>query len=60
MLDAVTQCVFVLSTGCLGIVKAEGRPPGAQGRVFHLRPDDGQVVLEAAGPSYVATRQPVR
>jgi len=37
--DAVTQCVLVLGGDRLRIAKAEGRPPGVQGSILHVRRD---------------------
>ncbi|MBX5441690.1 MAG: helix-turn-helix domain-containing protein [Solirubrobacteraceae bacterium] len=47
-IDAVTQCVLVLGGDRLRIAKAEGRPPGVQGSVLHLRDDHGRPALEPA------------
>ena len=46
--DAATQCVFVLTAGRLRIAKAEGRPQGVQGSVFHVRTDGAGTELEPA------------
>jgi len=46
--DAATQCVVVLTAGRLRIAKAEGRPQGVQGSVFHVRTENGRTELEPA------------
>ncbi len=46
--DATTQCVLVLGDDRLRVAKAEGRPPGVQGTVFHLRRDFGGDTWEPA------------
>lgn len=47
--DAATQCVLVLTAGRLRIAKAEGRPQGVQGSVFHVRTNGRRgTALEAA------------
>jgi transcriptional regulator with XRE-family HTH domain len=46
--DAATQCVVVLTAGRLRIAKAEGRPQGVQGSVFHVRTDGRRTELEPA------------
>ena len=46
--DATTQCVLVLGRDRLRIAKAEGRPPGVQGSVFHLHPNGSHPELEEA------------
>ena len=47
-IDATTQCVLVLGDGRLRVAKAEGRPPGVQGTVFHHRRDNGGDIWEPA------------
>jgi transcriptional regulator with XRE-family HTH domain len=42
----VTQCVLEVSGDHLRVIKAEGRPPGAQGSLQRLRVVDGAVTLE--------------
>jgi len=37
--DAAAQCIVVLTAGRLRIAKAEGRPQGVQGSVFHVLTD---------------------
>jgi len=46
--DAATQCVVVLTAGRLRVAKAEGRPQGVQGSVFHVRTDGRRTELEPA------------
>jgi transcriptional regulator with XRE-family HTH domain len=46
--DAATQCVVVLTAGRLRIAKAEGRPQGVQGSVFHVRSNGRRPELEPA------------
>jgi transcriptional regulator with XRE-family HTH domain len=46
--DAATQCVIVLTAGRLRIAKAEGRPQGVQGSVFHVRADGRRTELDPA------------
>ncbi len=46
--DAATQCVVVLTAGRLRIAKAEGRPQGVQGSVFHVRTNGRTTELEPA------------
>ena len=46
--EDVTQCVLVLRDGRLRIAKAEGRPVGVQGSVYHYRLADGQPELTQA------------
>jgi transcriptional regulator with XRE-family HTH domain len=47
-IEQITQCVIVVSEGRLRISKAEGRPPGAQGQVFHYSVQDGTLQLQPA------------
>jgi transcriptional regulator with XRE-family HTH domain len=47
-IDATTQCVLVLGGDRLRVAKAEGRPPGVQGRVFRLHPNGTHVEIEGA------------
>ena len=46
--EDVTQCVIVLADGRLRIAKAEGRPAGVQGSVWHYKVADGSLNLERA------------
>jgi transcriptional regulator with XRE-family HTH domain len=46
--EDVTQCVLVVRDGRLRIAKAEGRPVGVQGSVFHYRLADGRPELTEA------------
>lgn len=46
--EDVTQCVLVVREGRLRIAKAEGRPVGVQGSVFHYRLTDGRPALTEA------------
>jgi transcriptional regulator with XRE-family HTH domain len=46
--EDVTQCVLVLREGRLRIAKAEGRPVGVQGSVYHYRHTDGRPQLTPA------------
>jgi transcriptional regulator with XRE-family HTH domain len=46
--EDVTQCVLVLRDGRLRIAKAEGRPVGVQGSVYHYRLADGKPELTQA------------
>jgi transcriptional regulator with XRE-family HTH domain len=46
--DDVTQCIFSTGGDRLRIDKAQGRPPGVEGHVFHLRIVGDQPQLEAA------------
>jgi transcriptional regulator with XRE-family HTH domain len=46
--EDVTQCVIVLRDGRLRIAKAEGRPVGVQGSVYHYRVADGGPALREA------------
>ena len=46
--EDVTQCVLVLREGRLRIAKAEGRPVGVQGSVYHYRLADGGPELTQA------------
>ena len=45
--EDVTQCVLVVRDGRLRIAKAEGRPVGVQGSVYHYRLADGRPELDA-------------
>jgi len=47
-IEQVTQCIIVVGEGRLRISKAEGRPPGAQGRLFRYAVKDGALQLEPA------------
>ena len=46
--EDVTQCVIVIRDGRLRIAKAEGRPVGVQGSVYHYRESAGVPVLREA------------
>jgi transcriptional regulator with XRE-family HTH domain len=46
--EDVTQCVLVVRDGRLRIAKAEGRPVGVQGSVYHYRLADGKPELTQA------------
>jgi transcriptional regulator with XRE-family HTH domain len=46
--EDVTQCVLVVRDGRLRIAKAEGRPVGVQGSVYHYRLADGRPELTQA------------
>ena len=46
--EDVTQCVLVLRDNRLRIAKAEGRPVGVQGSVYHYRLADGRPELTQA------------
>lgn len=46
--EEVTQCVFLVDQGRLRVAKAEGRPPGVAGSVFHWSQPDGLPVLTPA------------
>jgi transcriptional regulator with XRE-family HTH domain len=46
--EDVTQCVLVLRDGRLRIAKAEGRPVGVQGSVYHYKFTDGKPELTNA------------
>ncbi len=46
--EDVTQCVLVVRDGRLRIAKAEGRPVGVQGSVYHYRLADGHPELTQA------------
>jgi transcriptional regulator with XRE-family HTH domain len=46
--EDVTQCVIVLRDGRLRVAKAEGRPAGVQGSVWHYRMAGGAPVLDRA------------
>ena len=46
--EDVTQCVLVVRDGRLRIAKAEGRPAGVQGSVYHYRLADGKPELTQA------------
>ncbi len=46
--EEVTQCVFRLEQGRLRVAKADGRPPGVEGSVFHCSEVDGLPALTAA------------
>jgi transcriptional regulator with XRE-family HTH domain len=46
--EDVTQCVLVVRDGRLRIAKAEGRPVGVQGSVYHYRLADGNPELTQA------------
>jgi transcriptional regulator with XRE-family HTH domain len=52
-IEEITQCILVVGDGRLRIAKAEGRPPGVEGTVFHYRVEDGRPRLS---PAPVATR----
>jgi transcriptional regulator with XRE-family HTH domain len=52
-IEEVTQCVLVVGDSRLRIAKAEGRPPGIVGSVFHYRDVDE---LPALTPAPVASR----
>jgi transcriptional regulator with XRE-family HTH domain len=47
-IEQITQCIIVVSEGRLRIGKAEGRPPGVQGQMFHCSVHDGTLQLEPA------------
>jgi transcriptional regulator with XRE-family HTH domain len=47
-IEQITQCIIVVSEGRLRIGKAEGRPPGVQGQMFHCSAHDGTLHLEPA------------
>jgi transcriptional regulator with XRE-family HTH domain len=46
--EDVTQCVLVVRDGRLRIAKAEGRPVGVQGSVYHYKLADGKPELTQA------------
>jgi transcriptional regulator with XRE-family HTH domain len=46
--EDVTQCVLVVRDGRLRIAKAEGRPVGVQGSVYHYKLSDGKPELTQA------------
>jgi transcriptional regulator with XRE-family HTH domain len=46
--EDVTQCVLVVRDGRLRIAKAEGRPVGVQGSVYHYKLADGRPELTQA------------
>ena len=52
-IEEVTQCVFVVRESRLRLAKAEGRPPGVEGRVFRYNEVDG---LPELTPAPVAAR----
>jgi transcriptional regulator with XRE-family HTH domain len=47
-IEQITQCVIVVGEGRLRISKAEGRPPGAQGKLFRYSAQDGALELQPA------------
>ena len=47
-IEQITQCIIVVSEGRLRIGKAEGRPPGVQGQMFHCSAHDGTLQRRAA------------
>jgi transcriptional regulator with XRE-family HTH domain len=47
-IEQVTQCIIVAGENRLRISKAEGRPPGVQGRLFRYSVHDGALQLEPA------------
>ena len=48
-IEEITQCVLVVDDDSVRIAKAEGRPPGVEGRVFRYRfENDGLPTFEAA------------
>ena len=47
-IEDVTQCILVLRDGRLRIAKAEGRPVGVQGSVYHYRESDAGPELTKA------------
>ena len=51
--EEITQCVLVLDDDRLRIAKAEGRPPGVEGSVFHCRFDGS---LPSVSPAPLAAR----
>jgi transcriptional regulator with XRE-family HTH domain len=52
-IEEITQCVLVVGEDRLRIAKAEGRPPGVEGTVFHYRVEDARPRLT---PAPLATR----
>jgi transcriptional regulator with XRE-family HTH domain len=46
--EDVTQCVIVVREGRLRIAKAEGRPVGVQGSVYHCHRQDDRIALKEA------------
>jgi transcriptional regulator with XRE-family HTH domain len=47
-IEEITQCVLVVGDSRLRIAKAEGRPPGTAGSVFHYRDVDALPALTSA------------
>jgi transcriptional regulator with XRE-family HTH domain len=52
-IEEITQCVFVVESSRLRIAKADGRPPGVEGSVFHYRDANG---LPELAPAPVVAR----
>jgi transcriptional regulator with XRE-family HTH domain len=52
-IEEVTQCVIAVGESRVRLAKAEGRPPGVEGSVFHYRAVDG---LPALTPAPLAAR----
>ncbi len=49
-IEEITQCVLVVGEDTLRIAKAEGRPPGVEGRVFRYRIESGGMPEVEAAP----------
>ena len=50
-IEEITQCVLVVGDDTLRIAKAEGRPPGVEGRVFKYRFEAGGLPVFEAAPT---------